>query len=152
MQAKNETYLEVLGRVTSQLEHLGTQVLEDGGAVDGGRRANAVLGRDARLQVAVDTANRELCVCEVGMCERRAFESICEWTRATSSTKKKRAFFSGTCTTLHVETYLEAGALRARDRRLLASLCLSLASLCLSLASLASFAGLLFVVVCRTRW
>jgi hypothetical protein len=67
---EGRTYLEVLGRVTGELEHLGAQVLQDGGAVDGGGGADAVLGRDARLQVAVDTADRELCEVRAGRAER----------------------------------------------------------------------------------
>ena len=51
---------EVLRRVAGELQHLSSEVLEDGGRVDGSGGANAALGRDAELEVAVDTANREL--------------------------------------------------------------------------------------------
>ena len=52
--------LEVLGRVAGQLQHLSSQVLEDGSSVHGGGGANTLLGGRAPLEVAVDTADREL--------------------------------------------------------------------------------------------
>ena len=51
--------LVVAGGVSGELEDLGGQVLEDGGEVDGGAGADA-RGELALLQVAGDTANREL--------------------------------------------------------------------------------------------
>jgi len=56
-------HLQVLARVAGQLEHLGRQVLENGGAVDGRGGAHASILHGARLQVPVDTANRELEAC-----------------------------------------------------------------------------------------
>lgn len=53
-------HLEVLGGVSGKLEHLGAEVLKDGGAVDGSGGSDAVVGLDALLQVAVDTSDREL--------------------------------------------------------------------------------------------
>jgi hypothetical protein len=52
--------LEVLAGVAGQLQDLGGQVLEDGGGVDGGGGAHAAVGGRPRLEVAVDTAHREL--------------------------------------------------------------------------------------------
>ena len=52
--------LEVLRRVAGQLEHLGSQILQDGGAVDSGGGADAALGDHRVLQVPVDAADREL--------------------------------------------------------------------------------------------
>ena len=52
--------LEVLGRVTGELKHLGSQVLEDGGRVDGGGRANSAVGTDPGLEESVDPSNGEL--------------------------------------------------------------------------------------------
>jgi hypothetical protein len=51
--------LVVPGRVPSQLQHLGGEVLEDGGEVDGGAAADA-LRVAALLEVAPDTADGEL--------------------------------------------------------------------------------------------
>jgi len=52
--------LEVLGGVTGQLEHLRGEILEYGGAVDGGCGSyTAVTGR-VDFEVAVDTAHGEL--------------------------------------------------------------------------------------------
>merc|ERR1719345_60700 len=51
---------QVLGGVASQLEHLGSQVLEDGSRVDGGGGADAALVGHALLEVTVDTADGEL--------------------------------------------------------------------------------------------
>jgi len=52
--------LEVLGRVAGKLEDLGREVLHDRGRVDRGRGADALALGGAALQVAVDTADREL--------------------------------------------------------------------------------------------
>jgi hypothetical protein len=60
MPRRNALHLEVLGGVARKLKNLRGQVLQDGGRVHGGGRANAALGGRARLKVAVDTANREL--------------------------------------------------------------------------------------------
>mmetsp|Transcript_35498 Transcript_35498/g.114488 ORF Transcript_35498/g.114488 Transcript_35498/m.114488 type:complete len:211 (+) Transcript_35498:150-782(+) len=51
---------QVLGRVAGELEHLGGEVLEDGGGVDGRGRADAPLVGHPLLEVAVDPADREL--------------------------------------------------------------------------------------------
>jgi hypothetical protein len=52
--------LEVLGRVACQLQHLGRQVLHDGGGVHGGRGAHTLVVGHALLQEAVDAAHGEL--------------------------------------------------------------------------------------------
>jgi|EP01047_Picozoa_sp_COSAG01_P043757 hypothetical protein len=57
---RDTLHFEVLGRVASQLEDLGGEVLQDGRAVDGGGGADAALGNDGVLEEAVDTADREL--------------------------------------------------------------------------------------------
>ena len=46
--------LEILGGISCQLEDLGCEVLQDGGAVDGGRGSNTTCGETATLQVTVD--------------------------------------------------------------------------------------------------
>merc|ERR1711998_661632 len=51
---------EILGGIARKLEHLGGEVLKDGGGVDGGCGADAALIRHTHLEVAVDTTNREL--------------------------------------------------------------------------------------------
>ena len=52
--------LEVLGRVTGELKHLGSQVLEDGGRVDGRGCADSAVGTDPGLEESVDPSNGEL--------------------------------------------------------------------------------------------
>eukprot|EP01043_Picozoa_sp_COSAG02_P014254 COSAG02_NODE_585_length_19988_cov_11.056061_7_plen_91_part_00 len=52
--------LQVLGGVARELEDLGGEVLQDGGAVHSGGGANAALGRHGVLQEAVDAAHGEL--------------------------------------------------------------------------------------------
>ena len=52
--------LEVLRSVTGELQNLGSQVLEDGGAVDGGRGADSAVGTDPGLEESVDSSNGEL--------------------------------------------------------------------------------------------
>ena len=47
-------HLEVLGGVAGELEDLGGEVLEDGGAVDGGGGSNTARREGAALQVTVD--------------------------------------------------------------------------------------------------
>ena len=46
--------LEILGGISSQLEDLGSEILEDGGAVDGSGGSNTTCGETAALQVTVD--------------------------------------------------------------------------------------------------
>ena len=53
-------HLELLARAARELEHLGREVLEDGGRVHGGRRADALRRRHAELEEAVEPADREL--------------------------------------------------------------------------------------------
>ena len=53
-------HLQILGRVPGQLEHLGGEVLQDGGAVDGGGGANTPGGEGAALQVTVDPETDQL--------------------------------------------------------------------------------------------
>ena len=52
--------LEVLGGVAGQLEDFGAQVLQDSCGVHGGGGTDAVVGLNAALQVAVDTADGKL--------------------------------------------------------------------------------------------
>ena len=52
--------LEVLRSVTGELQNLGSQVFEDGGAVDGGRGADSAVGTDPGLEESVDSSNGEL--------------------------------------------------------------------------------------------
>ena len=47
-------HLEVLGGVAGELEYLGGEVLEDGGAVDGGGGSHTARREGAALQVTVD--------------------------------------------------------------------------------------------------
>ena len=46
--------LEILRGISSQLEDLGSEILEDGGAVDGSGGSNTPSGETAALQVTVD--------------------------------------------------------------------------------------------------
>ena len=54
-------HLEVLGGVAGQLEDLGGEVLQDGGAVDGGGGSDTTCGETATLQVTVDPRQYNLC-------------------------------------------------------------------------------------------
>ncbi|CAM9480745.1 unnamed protein product [Ectocarpus sp. 8 AP-2014] len=59
--ARRDTlHLEVLARVTGQLQHLRRQVLEDRGRVDCRRSSHALVGVHPRLEESVDTPHREL--------------------------------------------------------------------------------------------
>ena len=51
---------KVLRGVAGQLEHLGGQVLQDGGRVDGGGGAHALVRRHPGLEETVDTPDGEL--------------------------------------------------------------------------------------------
>ena len=62
--------LEVLGRVTGELKHLGSQVLEDGGRVDGRGSADSAVGTDPGLEESVDPSNWEL-ECVSGLLNRQ---------------------------------------------------------------------------------
>lgn len=52
--------LEILRSVTSELKNLGSQVLEDGGRVDGRGSADSAVGTDPGLEESVDSSNGEL--------------------------------------------------------------------------------------------
>lgn len=59
--ARRDTlHLEVLARVSGQLQHLGRQVLEDRGRVDGRCGTHALVGVHPRLEESVDTSDGEL--------------------------------------------------------------------------------------------
>ena len=58
---RDALYLEVLARVTRELEHLGREVLEDGRGVNSRGRADALVRVNAPLEEAVDAADWELC-------------------------------------------------------------------------------------------
>ncbi len=60
MARRDTLHLQVLGRVAGQLEHLGREVFQDGGRVDGGGGAHAAVRRRAVLEVTVDTTDGEL--------------------------------------------------------------------------------------------
>jgi len=57
---RDTLHLQVLAGVPCKLQHLGGQVLEDGGRVDGGGGTHALAGRHARFEEAVNTSYREL--------------------------------------------------------------------------------------------
>lgn len=59
---------EILTGVTSQLKHLGGEVLEDGGRVDGCGGSDASVRGCPRLEVTVDTTHWEL---ESSLCGSR---------------------------------------------------------------------------------
>ena len=53
-------HLEILGGIACKLKHLGGQVLEDGGAVDGSGGTNTASVEGPLLEDTVHTANGEL--------------------------------------------------------------------------------------------
>lgn len=53
-------YLEILGRITCQLQHLGSEVLQDCGAVHCSGGTNSSMACGASLQMSVDAAHGEL--------------------------------------------------------------------------------------------
>eukprot|EP00656_Telonema_subtile_P049380 TRINITY_DN6126_c0_g1_i4.p1 TRINITY_DN6126_c0_g1~~TRINITY_DN6126_c0_g1_i4.p1 ORF type:complete len:189 (+),score=7.94 TRINITY_DN6126_c0_g1_i4:325-891(+) len=63
-------HLEVLGGISGQLEHLGGEVLKDGGAVHGSGGSNATVLVDAVLEESVDPSDWELksSLCRPGDC------------------------------------------------------------------------------------
>merc|ERR1712018_300456 len=69
-------HLEILGGVAGQLENLSGEVLEDGGAVDGGGGADASVRRGPVLEVVVDPAHGELQ--PSGRTSRRPWPSPCQ--------------------------------------------------------------------------
>ena len=55
-------HLEILGGITSQLEDLGSEVLQDGGAVHGGGGTNTTSGEAPALEMTMDPRKREVSV------------------------------------------------------------------------------------------
>ena len=53
-------HLEILASVASELKNLSSEVLEDGGRVDGRSRTNATVRAHSALQESVDSSNWEL--------------------------------------------------------------------------------------------
>ena len=53
-------HLEILGGVASQLEDLGGEVFQDGGAVDGSGGANTTSGEASALEMTMDPGKREV--------------------------------------------------------------------------------------------
>ena len=60
MSWSNSSYFEILGSVSSQLEDLGREVLEDGSSVHSGSSTDPVLLSDPLFEESVDPAYREL--------------------------------------------------------------------------------------------
>ena len=56
----NSLDLQVLGSVSSQLKHLGGQVLENGGAVNGSGGSDSLGSADSLFEKSVDSSNWEL--------------------------------------------------------------------------------------------
>ena len=52
--------LKILARVSGKLEDLSSQILKDGGGVNGSRGSDTLLGLDGSLQEPVDTSDGEL--------------------------------------------------------------------------------------------
>ena len=60
MSWSNSLHLKIFGSVTSELEDLSGQVLEDGGAVDGGGGSDSAVGTHSALEDSMDSADWEL--------------------------------------------------------------------------------------------
>ena len=60
MAGRDALHLEILARVTGELEHLGGKVLHDGGSVHGGGGTDTLLGVHTLLEEAVNTTDGEL--------------------------------------------------------------------------------------------
>ena len=60
MPGSDPLHFQILGGIAGQLEHLSSEVLQDGGAVDGGGGANPAVAGGPALEVPVDPTNREL--------------------------------------------------------------------------------------------
>ena len=60
MSGGDTLHLEILASISSELKHLSSQVLHDGGGVDGSGSTNSLVRVDSGLEKSVDTANREL--------------------------------------------------------------------------------------------
>jgi len=56
----NSLDLQVLGSVSSELQHLSSEVLEDSSAVDSRSGSNSGVGADSALEESVDSADWEL--------------------------------------------------------------------------------------------
>lgn len=56
----NSLHLQVLGSVTSELQDLSSQVLEDGSAVDSRCCSNSAVGADSALQESMNSSDGEL--------------------------------------------------------------------------------------------
>ena len=57
---RDSLHLEVLGCVSSKLQNFGSQVLEDGSAVDCSSCSDSLLSRHSSLDESVDSSDREL--------------------------------------------------------------------------------------------
>jgi len=60
MPGSDPLHFQILGGIAGQLEHLSGEVLQDGGAVDGGGGADPAVAGGPALEVPVDPTNREL--------------------------------------------------------------------------------------------
>ena len=56
----NSLHLQVLRSIACELEHLGSEVLEDGCGVDGGSGTDSAICIDSALEQSVDSSNWEL--------------------------------------------------------------------------------------------
>ena len=58
MSGGDSLHLQVLGSVASQLEDLSSEVLQDGGAVDGSGGSHTACGEATALQMTMDPGKR----------------------------------------------------------------------------------------------
>lgn len=57
---RDSLHLKVLGGVTGQLQDLGSEVFEDGSAVDGRSGTDSAVGTHSRFQESMDSSDGEL--------------------------------------------------------------------------------------------
>lgn len=60
MTRSDTLHLQIFASVASQLEHLGSQIFQDGSRIDSGSGTNTTMRGGAVLEMAMDTTNGEL--------------------------------------------------------------------------------------------
>lgn len=84
MARRDPLHFQILTGVAGQFQHFSCQILHDGGGVDGGGWADAPVRGGTVLQVAVNSADRELKACTCRTWHRLGLDFACVFSRFAS--------------------------------------------------------------------
>ena len=115
MSWSNSLDLQVLGGVTSELQDLSGQVLEDSSAVDCWGSSNSAVGRDSALEESVDSSDWELnskrrCYKKYSYSKTDAASTVTDGTGQNKQIQASQKLTLAYCPQMDIETYLKSSS------------------------------------------